>query len=120
MLSKISLLGLSQTTLNTLGFPVPLWASPCSRVSVQVLCSILHRESASYYEVKQAATTYQDAKRCLIGPNAPFAGWVVSGEEWESFDAHGELRSEGPGSTAPLEQDIQYSSSVGHPHASPV
>ena len=53
-----------------------------------------HRESASYHEAKQAATTYQAAKRCLIGPNAPFAGWVVSGEEWESFDAHGELRSE--------------------------
>ncbi|KAH9991441.1 hypothetical protein BJV77DRAFT_1060715 [Russula vinacea] len=88
MLSKISLLGLLYTTLSTLGFPVPL-------------------ESASYHEVKQTATTYQAAKRCLIGPNAPFAGWVVSGEEWESFDAHGELRSEGPGSTAQLEQDIE-------------
>lgn len=50
-----------------------------------------HRENASYHEAKQAATTYQAAKRCLIGPNAPFAGWVVSGEEWESFDAHGEI-----------------------------
>lgn len=53
-----------------------------------------HRESASYHEAKQASTTYQAAKRCLIGPNAPFAGWIISGEEWESFDVHGELRSE--------------------------
>ena len=105
MLSKISLLGLSYTTLSTLGFPVPPCASFC--VSVHVLYSTFHRESASYHEVKQTATTYQAAKRCLIGPNAPFAGWVVSGEEWESFDAHGELWSEGPGSTAQLEQDIQ-------------
>jgi hypothetical protein len=59
-----------------------------------VPCSTFHRHSASYHEVKQAATTYQAAKRCLLGPNAPFAGWVVSGEEWESFDARGELRSE--------------------------
>jgi hypothetical protein len=57
---------------------------------------LLHRESASYHEAKQAATTYQAAKRCLIGPNAPFAGWVVSGEEWESFDVHGELRKRSP------------------------
>ncbi len=61
-----------------------------------------HRERASYHEAKQAATTYQAAKRCLIGPNAPFAGWVVSGEEWESFDVHGELRSE-----AQTKQDTQ-------------
>lgn len=58
--------------------------------------SSFHRESTSYHEAKQAATAYQAAKRCLIGPNAPFAGWVVSGEEWESFNAHGELRSDAP------------------------
>jgi len=77
ILSKVSLMGLSHTTLGVLGRTVFL-------------------ESASYHEAKQAATTYQAAKQCLIGPNAPFAGWVVSGEEWESFDAHGELRSERP------------------------
>ena len=92
---------------STLLVPQYLCASLCFCVSVHVLHSTFHRESASYHEVKQTATTYQAAKRCLIGPNAPFAGWVVSGEEWESFDAHGELRSEGPGSTAQLEQDIQ-------------
>jgi hypothetical protein len=67
--------------------------STCFPFSLYGLQSSFHRESASYHEAKQAATTYQAAKRCLIGPNAPFAGWIVSGEEWESFDAHGELRS---------------------------
>ncbi|KAI9507168.1 adenosine deaminase/editase, partial [Russula earlei] len=75
MLSKISLFELSRMTLSVLGHPVP-------------------PESASYYQVKQAATTYQAAKRSLLGPSAPFAGWVVSGEEWESFDARGDLPSD--------------------------
>lgn len=88
MLSKISLLGLSH---NILGIPVPLCVS---LFSVLYPYSTFHRENASYYEVKQAATIYQAAKRCLLGPNAPFSGWVVSGEEWESFDARGELRNE--------------------------
>ena len=80
-------------------------------ISVGVLVSLFHcmdsthpshRECASYHEAKQAVTAYQAAKRRLIGPNAPFAGWVVSGQEWESFDVHGELRSE-----APTRQDDQ-------------
>ena len=74
--------------------PWPPVASVCLLVSVFlfVLYSTFPSESASYYEIKQAATTYQAAKRCLLGPNAPFAGWVISGEEWESFDARGDLR----------------------------
>jgi hypothetical protein len=81
-------------------------------VSVGLLDSLIHctdsphpshRESTSYHEAKQAATTYQAAKRRLIGPNAPFAGWVVSGEEWESFDVHGNLRSD---KTRQPEQDM--------------
>ncbi|KAH9983470.1 adenosine deaminase/editase [Russula compacta] len=72
MLSKTSLFDLSRSTLSILGHQVPL-------------------ESATYYEVKQAATTYQAAKRLLLAPGAPFAGWVVSGEEWESFDTRGAL-----------------------------
>ncbi|KAI9448569.1 adenosine deaminase/editase [Lactarius indigo] len=63
MLSKIALFELSRTTLH---------------------------ESTSYHATKQTANTYQAAKRSLISPGAPFAGWVVSGEEWESFDTHGE------------------------------
>lgn len=65
-----------------------------SHTTLSALGNTEFLESASYHEAKLAATTYQAAKRCLIGPNAPFAGWVVSGEEWESFDVHGELRSE--------------------------
>jgi len=71
MLSKLALFELSRTTLSVLGHAIPL-------------------EGASYHAAKKAVTTYQVAKRSLLGPGAPFAGWVVSGEEWESFDAHGE------------------------------
>lgn len=59
-----------------------------------MLHSAFHRENISYHKVKQTATTYQAAKRSLLGPSAPFASWIVSGEEWESFDAHGELPGE--------------------------
>jgi len=75
MLSKVSLLELSRVTLSMLGHQVP-------------------PESASYHQVKQGATAYQVAKRSLLGPSAPFAGWVISGEEWESFDACGNLPSD--------------------------
>lgn len=76
--------------------PWPPSASVCLLVSffLFVPYSTFPSESASYHEVKQAVTTYQAAKRCLLGPNAPFAGWVISGEEWESFNARGDLRSE--------------------------
>jgi hypothetical protein len=95
MLSKVSLMGLSHATLGVLGRTAFLWVYMFPFLSVWTPSHpSFHRESASYHEAKQAATTYQAAKRCLIGPNAPFAGWVVSGEEWESFDVHGELRSE--------------------------
>ena len=93
MLSKISLMGLSHTTLSVLGRTVFLWVFFCS-LFLYKLQSYIHRESTSYHEAKQAANAYQAAKRCLLGPNAPFAGWVISGEEWESFDVHGELRNE--------------------------
>ncbi|KAI0253144.1 adenosine deaminase/editase [Lactifluus subvellereus] len=74
MLSKIVLFELSLYTLNILGHPMPL-------------------ESVSYHKAKQAAMTYQAAKRSLFGPGAPFASWIVSGEEWESFDTHGNLEA---------------------------
>ena len=48
------------------------------------------REGTSYHAAKKAANTYQVAKQSLLGQGAPFAGWVVSGEEWELFDTHGE------------------------------
>ena len=67
-------------------------APVCPRVYVFIILhSAFHRESISYHKVKRTATTYQAVKRSLSGPSAPFAGWIVSGEEWESFNAHGEL-----------------------------
>jgi len=84
-----------------LSLPAPLSAflvtwcpsvSACLRLHNTPLS--FHRESISYHKVKQTATTYQAAKQSLLGPSAPFAGWIVSGEEWESFDAHGELPSD--------------------------
>lgn len=89
---------------------------PCFRCSVHVSYSTFHRESASYHEIKQAATTYQAAKRCLLGPNAPFAGWVASGDEWESFDARGELRSE----AQTRQHNYSEHTVVGDPHATSV
>ncbi|KAH9041952.1 adenosine deaminase/editase [Lactarius hengduanensis] len=71
MLSKLALFELSRTTLSVLGHAMP-------------------PEGASYHAAKQTAITYQVAKQSLLTPGAPFAGWVVSGEEWESFDTHGD------------------------------
>ena len=92
ILSKVSLFELSRSTLSILGHLVPR----CVRLFTFfiILHSAFHRESISYHKVKQTATTYQAAKQSLLGPSAPFAGWIVSGEEWESFDAHGELPSD--------------------------
>lgn len=42
-------------------------------------------DSTTYFEVKQAATEYQQAKSVLQGENGPFSGWKVSDEEWERF-----------------------------------
>lgn len=41
--------------------------------------------NCTYYESKQAATHYQAVKEALQGPSGPFAGWIRSGQEWESF-----------------------------------
>ncbi|KAH9175116.1 adenosine deaminase/editase [Lactarius sanguifluus] len=71
MLSKLALFELSRTALSVLGHAMP-------------------PEGASYHAAKQTANTYQVAKRSLLSPGAPFAGWVVSGEELELFDTHGE------------------------------
>ena len=89
MLSKLALFKLSHATLSALGHAIPpcvLYLYVCHRL---LLITAFHSEGASYHAAKQAANTYQAAKRSLLGPGAPFAGWVVSGEEWESFDAHG-------------------------------
>ncbi|KZT12898.1 uncharacterized protein LAESUDRAFT_640421 [Laetiporus sulphureus 93-53] len=45
------------------------------------------KPNATYHELKQSSTKYQAAKALLQGGKGPFAGWVVSGIEWESFDS---------------------------------
>ena len=46
----------------------------------------------SYHEAKKSASDeYQKNKLALRGSGAPFAGWLVSGDTWESFDAFGVL-----------------------------
>ncbi|KAI5124777.1 hypothetical protein M0805_005411 [Coniferiporia weirii] len=49
------------------------------------------RPDETYYDVKQSDTAYCAARSALKGPGGPFAGWVVSGEPWESFDAEGNI-----------------------------
>ncbi|KZT72685.1 hypothetical protein DAEQUDRAFT_664117 [Daedalea quercina L-15889] len=39
----------------------------------------------TYHENKQTATDYQAAKEALEGSSGPFAGWIRSGQEWDSF-----------------------------------
>ncbi|KAH9843974.1 uncharacterized protein C8Q71DRAFT_793601 [Rhodofomes roseus] len=39
----------------------------------------------TYYGSKQTAAGYQAAKEALQGSGCPFAGWIRSGQEWESF-----------------------------------
>ncbi|KAI0260953.1 adenosine deaminase/editase [Gloeopeniophorella convolvens] len=73
ILSKIALLSLSRATLSSLGRPLP---------------------PSSYYDLKQAATAYQAAKRVLLKPGAPFSGWIISGRMWEAFDSLGKVPSD--------------------------
>ena len=40
----------------------------------------------SYFETKQLASSeFQSVKSLLRSAGAPFAGWRVGGEQWESF-----------------------------------
>ncbi|GAA5894894.1 hypothetical protein JCM5296_007610 [Sporobolomyces johnsonii] len=58
------------------------------------------REATTYFSTKHdaassSARAYQDLKAAVRATTeeaaGPFAGWLVSGEEWESFDAHGRV-----------------------------
>ncbi|KAF9535065.1 hypothetical protein CPB83DRAFT_843412 [Crepidotus variabilis] len=39
----------------------------------------------TYQELKDLAKDYQTARMSLLGPNGPFAGWVLSNAEWQTF-----------------------------------
>jgi tRNA-specific adenosine deaminase 1 len=51
----------------------------------------MDRAGRTYFQVKQTASDFQLAKHALMGEGRPFAGWLRSGKEWESFDVDGEL-----------------------------
>ncbi|THU84157.1 hypothetical protein K435DRAFT_843797 [Dendrothele bispora CBS 962.96] len=58
-----------------------------------VACPETSRDSESttsgptYFKTKQSSLEYQNIKNLLTGANAPFVGWVKSGEKWETFGA---------------------------------
>lgn len=48
----------------------------------------------TYHDAKALSDPdFQVARTALKGPSGPFAGWVVSGREWESFDVEGKVSS---------------------------
>ncbi|BGO96437.1 hypothetical protein RTG_02004 [Rhodotorula toruloides ATCC 204091] len=55
--------------------------------------------SLTYYQAKHStppfspAARYQHLKSLVRSADGPFAGWLVSGQPWESFDAQGRLSS---------------------------
>ncbi|EPT02821.1 hypothetical protein FOMPIDRAFT_1029130 [Fomitopsis schrenkii] len=54
-----------------------------AQTSVEIGCPV--DDELTYYESKQTAVDYQAVKEVLQGPRGPFAGWIRSGQEWESF-----------------------------------
>lgn len=53
------------------------------------------RSSTTYHEAKAASSAgYQAARSALKGPGGSFAGWIVSGRPWESFDLDGKVVTE--------------------------
>lgn len=45
----------------------------------------------TYYQAKRSCALFAAARVALKGPEGPFAGWVFSGEQWESFNSEGEV-----------------------------
>ncbi|THG99538.1 hypothetical protein EW145_g7246 [Phellinidium pouzarii] len=48
-------------------------------------------EYTTYHRAKRSDVAFQLARSALKGPDGPFAGWVISGEPWESFGVEGEI-----------------------------
>lgn len=64
----------------------------CSLVSLEMVYSInTYRSSMTYYQAKRSCALFAAARVALKGPEGPFAGWVFSGEQWESFNSEGEV-----------------------------
>ncbi|OCB87454.1 hypothetical protein A7U60_g5359 [Sanghuangporus baumii] len=49
----------------------------------------------TYHDAKQSNSHFQIARSALKGPAGPFAGWLVSGKKWDSFDVEGNILEAG-------------------------
>ncbi|KIO30512.1 hypothetical protein M407DRAFT_152052 [Tulasnella calospora MUT 4182] len=56
-------------------------------LNVESVMGINQLAQLTYYEAKQMAVRYQDAKKSLRGKSGPLAGWMISGHRWEGFNA---------------------------------
>ncbi|KAH8118517.1 hypothetical protein DFH11DRAFT_1686674 [Phellopilus nigrolimitatus] len=57
------------------------------KLQLYMLCEETTKDlGTTYYEAKKSDVAFQAARHALKGPKGPFAGWVVSGKPWESFD----------------------------------
>ncbi|EJD01278.1 uncharacterized protein FOMMEDRAFT_141947 [Fomitiporia mediterranea MF3/22] len=77
LLCKLQLFRLHEQTKNVLGLP----PTPLGR---------------SYHTAKQSDPAYTRARSLVKGPGGPFAGWIVSGEQYEAFDVDGDILGEIP------------------------
>ena len=51
-----------------------------------------HEAKANAMSDSEFRNDFQAVRAALKGPGGPFAGWVVSGHEWESFNVEGNVR----------------------------
>ena len=52
---------------------------------------VLHGSNVeTYLQLKLLASSYQIAKKKLMGDAGPFVGWLVSGSQWQGFNQNGE------------------------------
>ena len=49
----------------------------------------MRRSDTTYFQAKNVDNRQQAAREALKGPVGLFAGWVVSGSQWESFNLEG-------------------------------
>jgi tRNA-specific adenosine deaminase 1 len=91
LVSKLALFALYKSTLIHLNLPPMqyVYRHPFNAVFEHGIS----RSDATYHSVKHAATAYQIAKSILTSPHGPFAGWIVSGKQWEAFTADGVVTS---------------------------
>ena len=50
---------------------------------------VMRRSDTTYFQAKNVDNRHQAAREALKGPVGSFAGWIVSGSQWESFNLEG-------------------------------